>query len=94
MRSSASSRPRRSWASRLGHGEERSRWLALGIHVHVEDADPLFGGGETIVDFVPTADERAHAGLSVFISVLVLGLHGTWHGRNRLRDEFAHCFAH
>ena len=44
-------------------------WYSYGTHK--EETDPLRGGGEVIVDFVPTDKERNEYGLEMFI---VLGV--------------------
>lgn len=51
-------------------------WAGYGTHT--EDADPLFGGGTTVVDFVPTAVERDLVGSRVFVDLLLPALLGTY----------------
>ena len=49
---------------------------ALGTHI--EDADPLFWGGETFVDFVPTQFERDQVGAGLFFDLLLPALLGAY----------------
>ena len=51
-------------------------WANYGTYT--EDADPLFGGGRTVVDFVPTEVERSLVGSRLFMDLLVPGLLGTY----------------
>ena len=39
---------------------------------HVEDEDPVFGGGQVVVDFSPTDAERLKHGVSTFVLLAVL----------------------
>jgi hypothetical protein len=55
-------------------------WVGLGTHT--EDTDPLFGGGETVVDFVPTNVEQANHAVTIFLSLLVPALCGMYKKRN------------
>ena len=50
------------------------------LGTHKEDEDPVLGGGETIVDYVPTADERVQHGLVVFFCLCIPALYGTYQG--------------
>ena len=54
-------------------------WAYYGMHT--ENADPLFGGGETLVDFVPSKLEKADHALNVFCLLLVPGLYGVYRER-------------
>lgn len=54
-------------------------WAGFGTHI--EDADPLFGGGTRVVDFVPTAIERDLVGSRLFVDILLPGLFGTYLAR-------------
>ena len=45
---------------------------------HVEDADPLFGGGETVQDYQPTNAERIESGVKNFALFTVLLLLGAF----------------
>lgn len=66
--------------------QHKNRWkscaIALGISAtlalvawsgygtHTEDRDPLFGGGDTVVDFEPTAKQRnTHGAFVLFVTV-------------------------
>lgn len=51
-------------------------WATLGTHI--EDADPLFGGGETFLDFVPTHYERDQVGAGLFFDFLLPALLGAY----------------
>lgn len=51
-------------------------WSSYGTHK--EDADPLYGGGYTVVDFVPTKKERNEHGLFVFFITLIPIWYGTY----------------
>lgn len=67
--------------------EKANRWKACGfciglalflglmsyetIGTHVEDSDPLFGGGETIQDYAPTGQERSDGAVKVFTLVII-----------------------
>lgn len=53
---------------------------------HTEDADPLFGGGETVVDFIPTKQERNQHGLFVLIVIGGASLAGTHSGLKARRE--------
>lgn len=59
-------------------------WGNLGTHM--EDGDPIRGGGDQVVDFVPTTDERNQHGIFVFTVLVITSLSGTHMG---LRDRFA-----
>jgi hypothetical protein len=49
-----------------------------GYGTHTEDADPLFGGGTTVVDFVPTEVERDLVGSRLFLDLLIPALLGAY----------------
>lgn len=51
---------------------------------HIEDGDPLYGGGETVVDFEPTDAERNRHGVEIFAIASALTLTGCFMG---LRDR-------
>lgn len=53
-------------------------WANFGTHQ--EDANPLHGGGTTVVDFVPSKQERNQQGLFVFIVLGTASLAGTHSG--------------
>jgi multidrug transporter EmrE-like cation transporter len=54
-------------------------WANYGTHV--EDADPLFGGGETVVDFVPAEQQRSEHALNLLVLLLVPGFYGVYRER-------------
>jgi hypothetical protein len=54
-------------------------WAGAGTHI--EDADPLFGGGMEVVDFLPTDVEKDLAGSAVFVNLLVPALVGAYVAR-------------
>ena len=56
-------------------------WAKLGTHI--EDADPLFGGGREVVDFNPTDLERSVAGVRMFVLVMIPGAIGFWLARGK-----------
>lgn len=62
-------------------------WANYGTHT--EDADPLFGGGETVVDFEPTKDQRNRHGLFIFTVLGVTSIVGTYQGL-KARDSRGH----
>jgi hypothetical protein len=49
-------------------------WAGLGTHT--EGADPLFGGGETFVDFIPKPGERDDHAVRIFLTLLIPALYG------------------
>ena len=54
-------------------------WATLGTRV--ENADPLFGGGDSIVDFVPSHYERDQVGGGLFLDIFtpcLLGAYVSW----------------
>lgn len=55
-------------------------WAGLGTHV--EDADPLFGGGETVIDFIPKPGERGDHAINIFLTLLVPTIYGVYKKRN------------
>ena len=53
-------------------------WNTYGTHR--EDADPLHGGGEVVVDFEPTSQERDRHGFFIFTVITVVGSLGVYRG--------------
>lgn len=53
-----------------------SAWLGT----HVENADPMFGGGDRITDFNVSDSKRIKYGLGVFIIVVTPAIVGVWNG--------------
>ena len=49
-------------------------WARYGEHT--EDADPIRGGGDIVVDFAPTATARADHAINIFVVLLVPSLIG------------------
>lgn len=49
-----------------------------GYGTHVEDADPLRGGGDIVVDFEPTNDEKNEYGLGMFFKLVIPALIGVY----------------
>ncbi|MHC4110272.1 MAG: hypothetical protein ACYSUY_04305 [Planctomycetota bacterium] len=49
-------------------------WSSYGTHT--EDADPLYGGGETVVDFEPADKDRNEYGLTMFFVLSIPALYG------------------
>jgi hypothetical protein len=50
-------------------------WQAYGTPF--EDPDPLYGGGEEVVDFEPTAAQRNQHGLVIFMVLAITSVVGT-----------------
>ncbi len=38
---------------------------------HIEDADPIYGGGEIIVDRKVTSDERVNHAIFIFVVLII-----------------------
>lgn len=53
-------------------------WATYGTHI--EDADPMFGGGDRVVDFVPTKEEKNEHGWYIFFSLAIPALIGVGYG--------------
>lgn len=51
-------------------------WSSYGTHT--EDADPLYGGGETVIDFEPADKKRNEYGLTLFFSLSIPALYGVY----------------
>jgi hypothetical protein len=66
-------------------------WASYGTHT--EDADPLFGGGTTVVDFDPTKRDRSNHAGRIFFGLLPAALLGVYNGQNnderRLKEVMA-----
>jgi hypothetical protein len=58
--------------------------LGASYGTHTEDADPLFGGGDVIVDFDPTLVERGLYASQLFVDLLLPALLGTYLARRGL----------
>lgn len=61
--------------------------VASRLGTHKEDDDPLYGGGETIVDFAPSDKERVSKGLEVFLCTLIPALFGIHAGIEEVRRK-------
>jgi hypothetical protein len=57
-------------------------WAGLGSHV--ENADPLFGGGEEVIDFIPKPGERSDHAINIFITFLIPAIYGVYKKRKTL----------
>ena len=61
-------------------------WAYYGTHI--EDADPVYDGGVTVVDFEPTDAERDRNGVEIFAIASALTLTGCFMGlRERDRSQ-------
>ena len=56
-------------------------WANYGTHV--EDTDPLYGGGREVVDFEPTDKERNEHALKIFLALTIPALVGVYKGKER-----------
>jgi hypothetical protein len=63
-------------------------WAKYGTHT--EDADPIYGGGEVVVDFRPTDAARKGHGAWVFIVLAATTTLGTYWGLEERRSTLAH----
>jgi hypothetical protein len=52
--------------------------VARALGTHQEDADPVFGGGETVVDYKPTEDQRIRHALTWFFCLCVPSICGIY----------------
>lgn len=59
-------------------------WASYGTHT--EDADPLFGGGEVVIDFEATRKERNEHLLKVFLTLVIPALIGVYRGHREMPD--------
>ena len=57
-------------------------WSSYGTHI--DDADPIFGGGTEVVDFEPTDRERNEHGMKVLLTLAIPALYGLYQGRRDL----------
>lgn len=51
---------------------------------HIEDADPLRGGGDVVTDFESTDDERKEYGLALFLQLAIPAVIGVYRGKIRV----------
>lgn len=56
-------------------------WAGLGTHT--EGVDPYFGGGETIVDFIPGHGEKDDHALTIFLSLLIPAIYGVYRANKK-----------
>src|SRR5215467_13984098 len=54
--------------------------LAVNLGTHTEDAEPIFGDGETVVDYVPTKEQRSNYALVVFLCLVIPAVYGIHSG--------------
>jgi len=54
-------------------------WAKYGTHT--EDADPLFGGDQVIIDFEPTIKERNISALTMSITLIISAVFGVYKKR-------------
>jgi hypothetical protein len=61
-------------------------FIAYGtMGTHMENADPLFGGGDEIIDFVPTDTERLEYAWRAFFVLVIPALCGVYQGMEERR---------
>jgi hypothetical protein len=58
----------------------------LGTHQENED-DPVFGDGETVVDYVPTKQQRSNRALVVFLCLVIPATYGVHGGLKEVREK-------
>ncbi len=73
------------WAISVSFGLAFLGWANYGTRI--ENSDNLYGGGETVTDFVPTDQERNHHGLFTFTILVVPTLLGVGFG---IKDRSFH----
>ena len=57
-------------------------WATYGTHM--EDADPMFGGGHEVVDFEPTNEQRSSHAAIIFLTLLIPAWLGVYKGQVNL----------
>jgi hypothetical protein len=63
-------------------------FLMMSIYgTHVEDADPLYGGGDTVVDFEPTSEERWAHGSKLFLMAVIPALYGVYQSQRKGKSQ-------
>jgi hypothetical protein len=55
-------------------------WTTYGTHL--EDGDPIFGGGTRVTDFTPTKAGRSNHAGDIFFKLLPVALFGVYRGQN------------
>jgi hypothetical protein len=61
--------------------------LGAELGTHKEDVDPMFGGGETVEDYVPTPEQRSRHGLVVFLCLVIPAVYGIHSGIQEAREK-------
>ena len=61
--------------------------LGANLGTHKEDVDPVFGDGETVVDYVPTKEQRSRHGLVVFLCLIIPAVSGIHGGIQEAREK-------
>jgi hypothetical protein len=64
-----------------------SLFLQSSLGTHIEDADPIYGGGERIVDFEPTEKQRTEYGLTAFLVLSVSSFYGVFKKKPSKKDQ-------
>jgi hypothetical protein len=62
------------------------RLQTIGPNQENED-DPVFGDGETVVDYVPTKEQRSNHGLVVFLCLVIPATYGIHGGIREAREK-------
>ena len=66
-------------------------WSSYGTHI--ENSDPLYGGGEIVSDFEPSQQEKNEYGLIIFFSLLIRALFGVIGAKtkeDKIKEEVDH----
>jgi heme/copper-type cytochrome/quinol oxidase subunit 4 len=50
------------------------------LGTHIEDSDPLYGGGETVTDYESTYEQRIKHGIFIFTVLIIPALIGSYKG--------------
>jgi hypothetical protein len=81
-----------SWQSELKHyliGIAACGFIALSsayyLGTHKEDDDPVFGGGDVVVDYQPTDDQRLRHGFVFFFCLCIPAIYGMHDALQELR---------
>jgi hypothetical protein len=61
--------------------------LGADLGTHREDVDPVFGDGDTVVDYVPTKEQRSRYGLIVFLCLIIPAVYGIHGGIQEAREK-------
>lgn len=49
---------------------------AYGLGIHYQDANPVFGGGQQVIDYIPSDIEQQHAFWKVFLILTLSSITG------------------